>query len=116
MWVKEGSVRWGMDPGNEPNEGIRTFGTMVELAELPPGTMLTLHDMVRIFGKSSNTVMRAAGEALPHFLRKLLAEICRQSRLTAISVAGRDRLEAGAHPVKTVESLPPSRVLVTVHQ
>ena len=65
-----------MDPSNEPNEGIQAFGIVVELAKLPPGTMLTLHGMARIFGKSSNTIMRAADEGrLPKPFR-IFSENC----------------------------------------
>ena len=56
-------------------------------------------------------------EAVIKRIAELLAEICRQAGLAVISTVDLDRLEASAHPVKTVETLPPpSRVLVTVQQ
>ena len=56
-------------------------------------------------------------EAVLKRIAELLAEICRPAGLAVISVADLDRLEASAHPVNTVETLPPpSRVLVTVQQ
>ena len=56
-------------------------------------------------------------EAVLKRIAELLAEICRQAGLTVISLADLDRLEESAHPVKTLETLPPpSRVLVTVQQ
>ena len=63
------------DEQHEPADGL---GIIVELAELPPGTLLTVNGMAQIFGKSPNTIMRAvrrrpAAEAVPHFLGKLLA-------------------------------------------
>ena len=50
-------------------------------------------------------------------IAELLAEICRHSGLAVISEADLGRLEASAHPVTRLETLPPpSRVLVTVQQ
>lgn len=65
-----------MDPSNEHDERAHTLGIIVALAKLPPGTLLTLHGMARIFGKSPNTIMRAVGEGrLPKPFR-IFSENC----------------------------------------
>ena len=61
------------DERHEPTDGL---GIIVELAELPPGTLLTVNGMAQIFGKSPNTIMRAVGEGrLPRPFR-IFSENC----------------------------------------
>ena len=61
------------DEQREPTDGL---GIIVELAELPPGTLLTVNGMAQIFGKSPNTIMRAVGEGrLPRPFR-IFSENC----------------------------------------
>ena len=58
---------------DEPTDGL---GIIVELAKLPPGTLLTVNGMAQIFGKSPNTIMRAVGEGrLPRPFR-IFSENC----------------------------------------
>ena len=61
------------DEQHEPTDGL---GIIVELAELPPGSLLTVNGMAQIFGKSPNTIMRAVGEGrLPRPFR-IFSENC----------------------------------------
>ena len=48
-----------VEPAGQGDELEDTLDMISELAMLPPGTLLTLNGMARIFGKSPNTVMRA---------------------------------------------------------
>lgn len=64
------------DQAGEPDEHTDTLGIIVELAKLPPGTLLTVTGMAQIFGKSPNTIMRAVGEGrLPKPFR-IFSENC----------------------------------------
>lgn len=64
------------DQASESHENSDTLGIIVELAELPPGTLLTVNGMAQIFGKSPNTIMRAVGEGrLPRPFR-IFSENC----------------------------------------
>ena len=65
-----------MKQADDNDEGAGTLGIITELANLPPGTILTLHGMAQIFGKSANTIMRAVGEGrLPKPFR-IFSENC----------------------------------------
>ncbi len=58
------------------DEHTDALGIIVELAKLPPRTLLTVNGMVQIFGKSPNTIMRAVGEGrLPKPFR-IFSENC----------------------------------------
>ena len=64
------------DQASEQEEHTDTLGIIVELAKLPPGTLLTVNGMAQIFGKSPNTIMRAVGEGrLPKPFR-IFSENC----------------------------------------
>ena len=64
------------DQAGEQDEHTDALGMIVELAKLPPGTLLTVNGMARIFGKSPNTIMRAVGEGrLPKPFR-IFSENC----------------------------------------
>ena len=52
----------GVEPVGQGDEHADALDIISELANLPPGTLLTLNGMAQIFGKSPNTVMRAVGE------------------------------------------------------
>lgn len=65
-----------MDQASEQGEHTEALGIIVELAKLPPGTLLNVHGMAQIFGKSPNTIMRAVGEGrLPKPFR-IFSENC----------------------------------------
>ena len=64
------------DQAGEQDERTDALGIIVELAKLPPGTLLTVNGMAQIFGKSPNTIMRAVGEGrLPKPFR-IFSENC----------------------------------------
>ena len=64
------------DQGNERDEHTQALGIIVELAKLPPATLLTVHGMAQIFGKSPGTIMRAVAEGrLPKPFR-IFSENC----------------------------------------
>ena len=64
------------DQAAEQDEHTDGLGIIVELAKLPPGTLLTVNGMAQIFGKSPNTIMRAVGEGrLPKPFR-IFSENC----------------------------------------
>lgn len=64
------------DQADEQDEHTDGIGIIVELAKLPPGTLLTVNGMAQIFGKSPNTIMRAVGEGrLPRPFR-IFSENC----------------------------------------
>ena len=64
------------DQAGESDEHTDALGIIVELAKLPPGTLLTVNGMAQIFGKSPNTIMRAVGEGrLPKPFR-IFSENC----------------------------------------
>ena len=64
------------DQVGEQDEHTDALGIIVELAKLPPGTLLTVNGMAQIFGKSTNTIMRAVGEGrLPKPFR-IFSENC----------------------------------------
>ena len=68
------------EPSTGPEDGrdetVDTFDVNVELAALPPGTLLTVIGMAQIFGKSTNTIMRAVSEGrLPRPFR-IFSENC----------------------------------------
>ena len=66
----------GTDQTGERDERTDAFGIIVELAKLPPGTLLTVNGMAQIFGKSPNTIMRAVAEGrLPKPFR-IFSENC----------------------------------------
>ena len=51
-----------MRRSDELDEGAHDLGIMTELSRLPPGTIITLHGMAWIFGKSPASIMRAVRE------------------------------------------------------
>ena len=64
------------DQASQQDEHTDDLGIIVALAELPPGTLLTVNGMAQIFGKSPNTIMRAVGEGrLPKPFR-IFSENC----------------------------------------
>lgn len=64
------------DQASQQDERTDDLGIIVALAELPPGTLLTVNGMAQIFGKSPNTIMRAVGEGrLPKPFR-IFSENC----------------------------------------
>ena len=64
----------GPDDGRD--DPVEAFDVNVELAALPPGTLLTVIGMAQIFGKSPNTIMRAVSEKrLPRPFR-IFSENC----------------------------------------
>ena len=52
----------GVEPVGQGDEHAEALDVISELANLPPGTLLTLNGMAQVFGKSPNTIMRAVGE------------------------------------------------------
>ena len=52
----------GVEPVGQGDERVDALDMISELANLPPGTLLTLNGMAQIFGKSPNTIMRAVAE------------------------------------------------------
>lgn len=63
-------------PEDGRDEPVDTFDVNVELAGLPPGTLLTVIGMAQIFGKSPNSIMRAVSEKrLPRPFR-IFSENC----------------------------------------
>ena len=66
----------GVEPVGQGDEHADALGIISALANLPPGTLLTLNGMAQIFGKSPNTIMRAVGEGrLPKPFR-IFSEHC----------------------------------------
>jgi len=66
----------GTDQFSEPDERTDDIGINVELVRLPPGSLITVHGMARIFGKSPHTIMRAVTEGrLPNPFR-IFSENC----------------------------------------
>ena len=64
------------DQTSQQDEHTDDLGSIVALAELLPGTLLTVNGMAQIFGKSPNTIMRAVGEGrLPKPFR-IFSENC----------------------------------------
>lgn len=66
----------GTDQYSEHDERTDDIGINVELARLPPATLITVHGMAWIFGKSPKTIMRAVEEKrLPRPFR-IFSENC----------------------------------------
>ena len=51
-----------MEGQNGHYEHADDIGIVDELGKLPPGALLTVNGMARVFGKSPNTIMRAVNE------------------------------------------------------
>ena len=66
----------GTDHFSELDERTDDIGINVEFAKLPPATLITVHGMAKIFGKSPKTIMRAVEEKrLPRPFR-IFSENC----------------------------------------
>ena len=52
----------GVEPVGQGDEHAEALDVISALANLLPGTLLTLNGMAQVFGKSPNTIMRAVGE------------------------------------------------------
>ena len=52
----------GVEPVGADDEHAEALDVISELANMPPGTLLTLNGMAQVFGKSPNTIMRAVSE------------------------------------------------------